>query len=931
MDEIVRVRGLIEMENFERIVKVVGWHVIFSSRLGDIPAQVPPLTPGTNKKMTEALEASFASWEKERVRLNITKDPRQWSEAAVAHWLHWAIGEFSLEGVAMQPWQHMTGKQICAMGKESFLARAPAFMGDILWEHLEILQKDVDAAKASLENVPGNMYESVCVPDLGDFLGYQSAAHQVATTPEHESPATPASSAISNSSGPQSTGNQPAAPLQPPSTAVSLPSRQYHDDGVASKGMRDIWVLDVVETSRAALRRIGNGEAGGEGFSHEAFNPNVPGNFVRCIETGVAVCSMGREEGLRCLGLVRISRSEFKGTQWWLLPEYIFQFYSRLEGSSLEGGRLHPVEHLLRASRSAWKSPGLLSSEDSSDPPDIEIPIKPAEGTDHQGYPRRNPGITPISSRSTGASYANRGVRGGKSAVFLENSGQAARSPDPESLISPIAFLTARRVAKKKRQRNHQRDVTAGVAGVETSRPSGQAPAIIVGTYGNSDPLGQTTSSGAAASSEMVLHMLDTLMTGHEPFYADYPSYQETEPLTHPHHQTPHQHAIARNTGMPPVTLDATTHTPGGYNHLRSPVCQDENQRDETSPPPHSHNAQAPNSHSSTPNSNNNNNNNSNANNAYIHLRNLNQLKTESNYSNHHITEHLQGGGAGLTSGNDLAATGTNESDLRVSQAATESYMTPAHYSGYDEASEYHSLPQDHQPPHPFILDGSPEFYSTSGIHLEPKYQPSSFKNYPRGRYHEGYSESGGYGQYDATPFQTVPGSGSGGGGGGVGGDQWGVGPLEHLDSSNPHHPSSIGNNPDQKPLLQSAMIPGYTSSGPCFTGSGPIQLWQFLLELLTDKSCQGFISWTGDGWEFKLTDPDEVARRWGIRKNKPKMNYEKLSRGLRYYYDKNIIHKTAGKRYVYRFVCDLQSLLGYSPEELHAMVDLKPEKKEED
>ena len=68
-------------------------------------------------------------------------DPRQWSEAAVAHWLHWAIGEFSLAGVAMQPWQNMTGKQICAMGKESFLARAPAFMGDILWEHLEILQK----------------------------------------------------------------------------------------------------------------------------------------------------------------------------------------------------------------------------------------------------------------------------------------------------------------------------------------------------------------------------------------------------------------------------------------------------------------------------------------------------------------------------------------------------------------------------------------------------------------------------------------------------------------------------------------------------------------------------------------------------------------------------------------------------------------------
>lgn len=122
----------------------------------------------------------------------------------------------------------------------------------------------------------------------------------------------------------------------------------------------------------------------------------------------------------------------------------------------------------------------------------------------------------------------------------------------------------------------------------------------------------------------------------------------------------------------------------------------------------------------------------------------------------------------------------------------------------------------------------------------------------------------------------------------------------------------------------------GGAGGGPSFTGAGPIQLWQFLLELLTDKTCQGFISWTGDGWEFKLTDPDEVARRWGIRKNKPKMNYEKLSRGLRYYYDKNIIHKTAGKRYVYRFVCDLQNLLGYSPEELHRMVELKAEKKDD-
>ncbi|CAJ0950187.1 unnamed protein product [Ranitomeya imitator] len=94
-------------------------------------------------------------------------------------------------------------------------------------------------------------------------------------------------------------------------------------------------------------------------------------------------------------------------------------------------------------------------------------------------------------------------------------------------------------------------------------------------------------------------------------------------------------------------------------------------------------------------------------------------------------------------------------------------------------------------------------------------------------------------------------------------------------------------------------------------TGSGPIQLWQFLLELLQDSSCQRLISWTGNGWEFKLSDPNEVGRSpMGKRKNKPRMNYEKLSRGLRYYYHKNIIHKTGGQRYVYKFVCDLQELM---------------------
>ncbi|XP_030370354.1 ETV5-related protein Ets96B [Scaptodrosophila lebanonensis] len=90
----------------------------------------------------------------------------------------------------------------------------------------------------------------------------------------------------------------------------------------------------------------------------------------------------------------------------------------------------------------------------------------------------------------------------------------------------------------------------------------------------------------------------------------------------------------------------------------------------------------------------------------------------------------------------------------------------------------------------------------------------------------------------------------------------------------------------------------------------GSLQLWQFLVALLdeptTSASC---IAWTGRGMEFKLIEPEEVARRWGIQKNRPAMNYDKLSRSLRYYYEKGIMQKVNGERYVYRFVCDPDAL----------------------
>ncbi|KAL5009607.1 hypothetical protein ScPMuIL_011912 [Solemya velum] len=95
----------------------------------------------------------------------------------------------------------------------------------------------------------------------------------------------------------------------------------------------------------------------------------------------------------------------------------------------------------------------------------------------------------------------------------------------------------------------------------------------------------------------------------------------------------------------------------------------------------------------------------------------------------------------------------------------------------------------------------------------------------------------------------------------------------------------------------------------PAYQRRGSLQLWQFLVALLDDPANSTFIAWTGRGLEFKLIEPEEVARRWGIQKNRPAMNYDKLSRSLRYYYEKGIMQKVAGERYVYKFVCDPEAL----------------------
>ncbi|KAG8004882.1 ETS domain-containing transcription factor ERF, partial [Nibea albiflora] len=113
-------------------------------------------------------------------------------------------------------------------------------------------------------------------------------------------------------------------------------------------------------------------------------------------------------------------------------------------------------------------------------------------------------------------------------------------------------------------------------------------------------------------------------------------------------------------------------------------------------------------------------------------------------------------------------------------------------------------------------------------------------------------------------------------------------------------------------PLPSGFAFPDWAYKPESSPGSRQIQLWHFILELLRKEEYHDVIAWQGDYGEFVIKDPDEVARLWGARKCKPQMNYDKLSRALRYYYNKRILHKTKGKRFTYKFNFNKLVLVNY-------------------
>ena len=55
-------------------------------------------------------------------------------------WLDWAIGQFSLDGVAVDQFD-LTGVELCQLSHDDFTQLVPNDVDNIFWTHLELLRK----------------------------------------------------------------------------------------------------------------------------------------------------------------------------------------------------------------------------------------------------------------------------------------------------------------------------------------------------------------------------------------------------------------------------------------------------------------------------------------------------------------------------------------------------------------------------------------------------------------------------------------------------------------------------------------------------------------------------------------------------------------------------------------------------------------------
>ncbi|XP_044737327.1 ets DNA-binding protein pokkuri isoform X2 [Chrysoperla carnea] len=138
-----------------------------------------------------------------------------------------------------------------------------------------------------------------------------------------------------------------------------------------------------------------------------------------------------------------------------------------------------------------------------------------------------------------------------------------------------------------------------------------------------------------------------------------------------------------------------------------------------------------------------------------------------------------------------------------------------------------------------------------------------------------------------------------------------------HHTESPPNTPNLLAppplRSPKKEALTPSSFRPAPTAAREFFPSDAPPEpntngrlLWDFLQQLLNDPSQRytNYITWKNrETGVFKIADPAGLAKLWGIQKNHLSMNYDKMSRALRYYYRVNILRKVQGERHCYQFL----------------------------
>ena len=112
--------------------------------------------------------------------------------------------------------------------------------------------------------------------------------------------------------------------------------------------------------------------------------------------------------------------------------------------------------------------------------------------------------------------------------------------------------------------------------------------------------------------------------------------------------------------------------------------------------------------------------------------------------------------------------------------------------------------------------------------------------------------------------------------------------------------------------LLEAPLVTSSSSSSSSSSSRSFDHLWKFLLHLLLSPNHGHVIQWTGQGYEFCITDHSTLTRMWAeaSRSDSAPLTYHGLIGELRSYSGLGILESISEDELKYQFKLDIQAYL---------------------